>query len=262
MGAMRTKVLTSVAVGLVAVCGFGCVWLNRVFQPVDGDAMAQDVAEEQAQRLNARLGYRNRPGGAESIAATEVKADQRAGASPQATQVVPLAWAGRVYADEQATIDVRFTVTVTEYHPAAFGARGNSAGSATRCYRYTLRLYRDTAHTGIRCPAIATAAVPSAAPVLRLPGDASDRLAAALRTATPATLASTVRAAFPQEGFTVDTATAGDTLVAAVGVPAQRDCVVMIRTADGATSAVGFDPVQLEPGETGCRTALYTHPVR
>ncbi|MEV4512379.1 hypothetical protein AB0K00_25855 [Dactylosporangium sp. NPDC049525] len=266
MGARRGRITAIMAVGLVAVCGFGCVLAKRALDPVDGDTLAQDIAEEQAERLNTRLGYRNRPRDAETIAATEVRADQRADRSadrtPQASQVVPLAWSGRVYADETATIDVRFTVTVTAYYPAAFGARGNSAGSATRCYRYTLKLYRDTARRGIRCPANASPPVPSAAPVLRLPGDAADRLAAALRTATPQTLADAVRAAFPQEGITVDTATAGETLVAAVGVPAERDCIVMIKTADGATSTVGFDRVQLEPGETGCRTALYTRPVR
>lgn len=258
--------LAFVAVGLIAACGTGCVLARRAINPADGGSVAQDAAEEQAQRLSTRLGYRDRPRDAESIAATEVTTDpgtQNADAAPQTTQLVPLAWSGRVYADERATIDVRFTVTVTAYDPPVFGARGNSAGSATRCYRYTLQLYRDTTHREIGCPAVADPPRPSAAPVLRLPADASDRLAAALRGATtPQSLAGAVRAAFPQDGFTVDTATAGDTLVAAVGVPAERDCVVMIRTAGGATEAVGYDPVQLEPGETGCRTALYTHPVR
>lgn len=98
--------------------------------------------------------------------------------------------------------------------------------------------------------------------MLQLPGNAGDRLAAALRSASPQTLTAAVRAAFPQEGFAVDTVTAGGTLVAAVGVPAERDCIVMIRTPDGATKMVAFDREQLEPGETGCRTALYTSPVR
>ena len=56
--------------------------------------------------------------------------------------------------------------------------------------------------------------------------------------------------------------TADGTLVAAVGVPPERDCVVVIRTPDGDTRRIGFDRAQLEPGETGCGTALYTRPAR
>jgi hypothetical protein len=213
-----------------------------------------------AEQLNTRLGYRNRPRDAESIAATEVATDPEADQSWQETQVVPLAWSGRVYSSEKATIDVRFTVKVSA-STGYFGI-GNTAGSATRCYRYTLQYYRYTEHREIPCPAMVDPPAPSAAPVLQLPGNAADRLAAALRSASPETLADAVRVTFPQEGFVVDTVTAGGTLVAAVGVPAERDCIVMIRTPDGVTTTIGFDPVQLEPGETGCRTALYTHPVR
>jgi hypothetical protein len=52
-----------------------------------------------------------------------------------------------------------------------------------------------TEYRKIRCPSIAELPVPSASPVLRLPGDAADRLAAALRAAGPETLADKVRAA-------------------------------------------------------------------
>lgn len=96
----------------------------------------------------------------------------------------------------------------------------------------------------------------------RSPPDAEDRLAAALRTATPETLPGLVRAAFPQPGIGVDTTTDQGVLVAAVGVAAERDCIVMIRTADGATTRVAFDRIQLEPGESGCHPSLYTDPAR
>jgi hypothetical protein len=83
-----------------------------------------------------------------------------------------------------------------------------------------------------------------------------------LRTATPASVAGAVREAFPQEDFVIDTTTDAGTVVAAVGVPSERDCMVMIRTPGGKTRRIGFDRIQLEPGETGCRTELYTHPAR
>jgi hypothetical protein len=256
------RTLTIVAVGSVlAACGGGWVLLDRAFSPVDGDSLAEDYAEEGAERLNERLGYRNRPRDAEYIAATEITVDTRTGPTPDAIQVAVVAWSGRVVGDEKATVDVRFTVTVSDDDGFSLGP-GHTGGSATRCYRYTLQLYRYTGYRDIRCPDIAEPPVPSASPVPRLPGDAAKRLSAALRTATPATVATVVRAAFPQKELTVDTATAGGTLVAAVGVPPERDCIVMIRTADGTTRQVGFDPMQLEPGETGCNTALYTHPVR
>lgn len=47
-----------------------------------------------------------------------------------------------------------------------------------------------------------------------------------------------------------------------IGVARERDCAVMIRKPGEEPKAVGCGPVQLEPGETGCTTSLYTHPVR
>jgi hypothetical protein len=261
-GAMRgARVLTFAVVGVFAVCGAGAVMAaDRVFSPASGETVAEKTADDLAERLNERLGYRNRPRDAASIVATEIVTDSPADQPAQGTRAVPVAWSGRIYSDEKATIDVRFTVTVSA--DSGFYGSGHTAGSATRCYRYTLQYYRYTEFREIDCPVAADPPPPSASPVLRLPGDAADRLTAALRTANPETLADAVRAAFPQDGFAIDTATTGGTLVAAVGVPAERDCLVMIRTPDGATKPIGFDRVQLEPGETGCRTALYTHPVR
>jgi hypothetical protein len=261
MAGRAGNVLAAVVLGSVlAACGGGWLLLDRIFSPADGDSLAEDYAEKGAEQLNERLGHRNRVRDAEHVAATEVTVDPRTGPKPDSVQVAALAWSGRVHGDEKATVDVRFTVAVDA---GGFGiGNTNTDGSATRCYRYTLQLYRYTTYDDIRCPEVTVLPVPSAAPVPRLPGDADKRLTAALRTATPATLAGAVRAAFPQEAVSVDTATAGGTLVAAVGVPAERDCVVMIRTADKKIKHVGFDRVQLEPGETGCTTALYTHPAR
>jgi hypothetical protein len=242
-------VMTAAAVALVG-CAAG---------PVDGGKLARDAAGWTAKWLNDELGYRERVRDAEYIAATEVPTELQDGGQ---VRVTPLAWSGRISGDQKATIDVRFAAAVPERHAASFGERGNTAGSAIRCYRYTLQLYRYTGYHEIACPAVATPPVPSASPVLTLPPDAKERLAAALRTATPERLASAVRAAFPQDGIGVDTVTYQGTLVAAVGVAAERDCIVMIRTPDGQTKQVAYDPIQLEPGESGCHTSLYTNPTR
>lgn len=227
--------------------------------PTDGGAEAHDRAEGAAKRLNDDLGRRSRVRAAEYIAATEIPTEPQDGGH---LLVTPLAWSGQTSGDEQATIDVRFVVTLPEQEVVSFGGRGRTAGGATRCYRFTLQLYRDTGFREIPCPAVATPPVPSPSPPLTLPPDTEDRLAAALRTATPETLASVVRAAFPQQGFVVDTVTNQGALVAAVSVPAERDCVVMVRTPGGEPKRVVFDQIQLEPGETGCGTGLYTNPVR
>ncbi|WIM99771.1 hypothetical protein ACTOB_003433 [Actinoplanes oblitus] len=227
----------------VALAGCGTISL-------EGENPASE-AEQAAKRLNDDLGYRDRLREAEYIAATEVPT--AAQGSDSEVSATPLAWSGRVFADEKATIDVRFAVRTRDSEPT---------DGTTWCYRYTLELYRYTSYDEIDCPAVASPPAPSASPPLKLPDDAPARLAAALRDATPETLADRVRTAFPQDGIGVDTVTDKGTLVAAVGVAAERDCLVMIRKPDGKTMPVAFRPVQLEPGETGCRTSLYTHPAQ
>ncbi|MFG1868620.1 hypothetical protein [Micromonospora arborensis] len=225
----------------------------------DGDSMARNDAAAEAKSLNESLGHRSRARDAEYVAATEIL-DADGGTSIVRRE--PLAWSGRITGDEQATIDVRFVATVQESSGTNFGNLGNSAGQATRCYRYRLQLYRYTSFEEIDCPSVATPPVPTAAPVPTLPDDAHDRLTAALRTATPDTLANRVRAAFPEKHVTVDTTTHENALVAAVGVPAERDCLLLVRTPGGAIESPGYDRVWLEPGEMGCRTGLYVSPPR
>lgn len=229
-----------------------------------GDELAADVATAEAKRLNTALGHRDRPRDAASIAATEVLGETPTSAVEDGSTVrrEALAWSGRVFGDERATVDVRFVVSVPERSPVSFGDTGHSAGTATRCYRYELRLYRYTSYQDIDCPSGAAPPPPSAAPVPQLPADGRKRLTAVLRKATPQTLAGAVRAAFPQEWITVDTVTHEGALVAAVGVPAERDCLLLVRTPAGRIEAPGYDRVWLEPGETGCRTGLYVAPPR
>ncbi|MBB5479433.1 hypothetical protein [Micromonospora parathelypteridis] len=247
---------TALVCAAVAVCllSAGCSEYR------DGDSMARNDAAAEAESLNESLGHRSRVRDAEYIAATEILDAAEGGTSNVRRE--PLAWSGRTGGDEQASIDVRFVATVEEDSGATFGDLGNSAGQATRCYRYLLQLYRYTSFGEIDCPSVVTPPVPTAAPFPTLPDDARDRLTAALRTATPDTLAGAVRAAFPEKHVTVDTTTHDNALVAAVGVPAERDCLLLVRTPGGGIQAPGYDPVWLEPGEMGCRTGLYVSPPR
>ncbi|WP_320068550.1 hypothetical protein [Micromonospora sp. RTGN7] len=214
----------------------------------------------EAELLDDNLGHRNRVRDAEYIAATEIPKAVEGGVSTVRRE--PLAWSGRTARSEQATIDVRFVVTVAERPGTSFGDLGNDAGQATRCYRYRLELYRYTSHQEIDCPPVAAPPAPTAAPIPRLPDDAKKRLTAALRTATPDTLEDSVRTAFPEKHIIVDTVTHEGALVAAVGVPAERDCLLMVRAPGGAIESPGYDAIWLEPGEMGCRTGLYVSPPR
>jgi hypothetical protein len=224
--------------------------LNKVGEELDGTAPARRETEFAAEELNDDLGHRSRSRSAEHIAATEIPAEMSGTTHDGPFRLTPVAWSGRVFSDEQATIDVRFEVPSLDpaVRPAA-------------CYRYTLQMYRYTTFKAADCPKGAAPPSPSPSPPPALPPDAGERLAGVLKSATPETLEGAVRAAFPDD-FSVDTVTEDGVLVAAVGVPAERDCVVVIRTPDGRTKSIGFDRIWLEPGEMGCGTGLYTHPPR
>jgi hypothetical protein len=237
-----------VMVGAVIAVAVGV--LTRATEAADGTSSARSTTESMAEELGKDLGYRERSRTAEHIAATEIPAEMPAPSLDDSIRLTPVAWSGRVYSDEEATVDVRFELPSQD--PAVTPAA---------CYRFTLKMYRYTTHKVVDCPEGTVPAAPSPSPPPSLPPDARDRLAEVLRTATPETLAEAVRAAFPA-GVGIDTAVDEGVLVAAVGIAAERDCVVVIRTPDGKTKDVGFDRIWLEPGEMGCRTGLYTSPPR
>ncbi|MEU7711744.1 hypothetical protein AB0B03_07350 [Micromonospora chalcea] len=249
------------ALAVLLLASAGC---GRGIGEESGDALARDTAAAEAKQLNTELGHRNRARDAGSIAAAEIVQEPKNAASGGGATVrrEALAWSGRTAGDERATVDVRFVVTVPEQPPVSIGGASNSAGEATRCYRYEFELYRYTTYHEIDCPSGPAPSPPTAAPVPRVPEDGQKRLTAVLRTATPETLAGAVRAAFPQDWITVDTTARDGALVAAVGVPAERDCLLLVRTPAGKIEAPGYDRIWLEPGETGCRTALYLAPPR
>ncbi|MEU4437886.1 hypothetical protein [Micromonospora chalcea] len=249
------------ALAVLLLASVGC---GRGFGEESGDELARDVAAAEAKQLNTELGHRNRVRDAGSIAAAEIVQQPQGTAlgDDETVRREALAWSGRTARDERATVDVRFVVTVPERPPVSVGGASNSAGDATRCYRYEFQLYRYTTYHEIDCPSGAAPPPPIAAPVPKVPEDGRQRLTAVLRTATPDTLAGAVRAAFPQDWITVDTTVHEGALVAAVGVPAERDCLLLVRTPAGKIEAPGYDRIWLEPGETGCRTGLYVSPPR
>ncbi|KXK59099.1 hypothetical protein AWW66_26135 [Micromonospora rosaria] len=237
-----------------------CLVLSGCGEHRPGESPARDLAAAEAEILKDDFGHRDRVRDAEYIAATEVPNHLDNSDSP--IRRVLLGWSGRTVGGEQATIDVQFVVTLTDQQASSYGDHNNSAGQVKRCYRYFLELYRYTTYDEIECPSTATAPVPTASPFPDMPDDGRERLTAALRTATPDTLASRVRAAFPEKHVTVDTVTHQGALVAAVGVPAERDCIVLVRTPGGAIESPAYDRIWLEPGEMGCRTGLYVSPPR
>lgn len=93
-----------------------------------------------------------------------------------------------------------------------------------------------------------------------MPDDASALLTDAVRRSSPATVGADLRAAFPQNFVTVDALVSGDKIIAAVGVPEHRQCIVAVRDRDGVHVYQGFDGTWLAPGETGCTTELITNP--
>jgi hypothetical protein len=251
-----------VAAALVLVCCVGALVVGDPFGDRDGDDVAADIADEEAAGLHTALDRGTVRGTAEDIAATRIVPEHALDPPPgqPATTITPIAWAGETTPQEPAIIDVRIDVTVEEHQPGAFGDRYHSAGHATRCYRYEIDYYRADHHR-IDCPkTTAPPPKPTPSPVARLPRDAAARLTEVLAGAAPDTLATAVRAAFPDPGLTVDTATHDGTLVVAVGAPRERRCVLMIRTPAGKISSPGYDPVQLTPGELGCGTDLYLRP--
>lgn len=239
-------------------------WLvSEALSPRVGDDVARDYIRTAASGVRADLGYINRMRNAETFAARILERDAPVWLPIRdSLQIEPVAWSGRTTGNEVATLDVRFTATVTWQSSGGFGARGNTAGSATACYRYLLQLYRDTGQEKIDCPDIDEPPVPVAEVIPALPRDAKQRMEAVLLSAAADSLASDVRAAFPEDFIFVDTATHDGELVAAVGVPAERECLVAVRLVDGTIAYPGYDRIWLEPGEVGCKVALYTAPPR
>ncbi|MEE3921450.1 hypothetical protein V2I01_33975 [Micromonospora sp. BRA006-A] len=135
---------------------------------------------------------------------------------------------------------MRFVVTVPEQPPVSIGGASNSAGEAARCYRYEFELYRydvprDRLSSG---PAHLAAHRRAGAGVPETGGSGSRRL----RTATPETLAGAGARPSRRTG-SPSTRRCTSALVAAVGVPAEQDCLLLVRYAGREDRIPGYDRI-------------------
>lgn len=241
---------------VLVITGLAVAVVVNINVSQDGDAIADRRVVATARALTSDFGYQREATDAESIAATRFRS--------VSTDVQPMRWSGATNPGGEAVIDVRIrSVVEAESSTTIFGPR-NSAGSAERCYRFTLVLYAESQREELECddlPRIVVA--PTASPVAALPEDAAERISAVLRQSDSRDLATELHDAFPGVEVTVDVVvTDPGELVAAVGITSERDCVVMVRSADGEVFRASFDRIQLEPGELGCSARLYTAPAQ
>lgn len=253
MRIFRVLILISFACVLV-VTGIVVAVIVDIKASQDGAVVADERVLAAANALTTEFGYQTEATDAESIAAT------RFGSA--STDVQPVGWSGSTELGDEAIIDIRIRSVVQAQTATAIFGSGNSAGTAERCYRFTLVLYTESRREELDCDDLPrSAAAPTAAPTPALPHDAAERIEAALLQSDSRNLAAELRNAFPDTDVTVDTALTEDgELVAAVGIGSVRDCVVMVRDSGGVVLRASFDRIQLEPGELGCSVQLYTAP--
>lgn len=219
----------------------------------DGDELAAENVGNAAHALADDLARIREPIDAETVAAERFESASAA--------VEPLSWSGTGGPGETMTIDARISDTVDENSIGGFYGPFNSAGSASRCYRYTVVALQDATYEEISCEGLPTPAESPASHRPSLPDDAAERVERILTTTRGSELAEALRLDFPGSEFTVDAVETPDgELVAAVGVQPGTDCVLRVRLRSGEIIAPSYDQIWLEPGETGCSTELYTAP--
>ncbi len=231
---------------------------------VDGDAAARDEAQQLVTRAGASIAEPGaRPRDADYLAAQLLAVDLSPSIPDGEHDYLGVFdWRGNSGDQNGARINVRINVQMDPTEARNIGQGSRTAGSATRCWRLTVfapRHYDNLHSEEIDCPGTADR-IPHPTPIPSLPADAVARIQSVLTTATGETLKSSMTTAFPEPGVRVDTVARNGELVAAVGVPSERECIVGVRHADGTLQVSGPPGSQLEAGETGCTVELYFSP--
>ena len=202
------------------------------------------------------------PRDAEYLAARAIDSPRLPGADAAIDITVEaLGWSGNSSDDGGARIDLRIDVHVEQRSASHIGDFGVEEGFSTRCWTLTIlsRNYDNYSLHEVTCPEGTVAKLPMPAPLPDIPEDVEERFAAALADATPENAASRVAEAFPEEFYDIEVRELYGEIVAAVGIPSVRKCVIGVRATDGTVSTFqGFDREQLMPGELGCSPSLYT----
>lgn len=242
----------------------------------DGNVIAEERLAEVAEDLESTLGRPHRLArDASWLAATHLPPVNTGGgtdavdSSTGSPSVLARAvdWRGDTGDPGGAVIEVRIEVRVPARQSGSLGGARNSAGAAVACIRYH-RVMQEVTRSEIPCvDESQLPAPPVAEPYPALPPDAGDTVERILATTTPETAGHALRADFTTELLTaehlvVEVAEHDGRLIVAVGVPAERQCVVAAREPDGSVSRPGFRSIWLEPGELGCTTRLVTAPPR
>lgn len=224
-------------------------------RPTDGDDVATGRVENVARALVDELSDIHETIDAETVAAEWLHS--------RSADVEALSWTGSTSADQTATIDVRISAAVVERSTGGIFARYTSAGSATKCFRFTVGLGDPARYETISCDGVSAPAAPPVSQRPVLPEDAAERVERILGVASSDDLTELLYEEFPGEDFAIDTIETSDgDLVAAVGVTPGTDCVLRVRASSGAITAPSYDRIWLEPGELGCSVELYTAPPR
>ncbi|MET0811997.1 MAG: hypothetical protein ABWY03_03010, partial [Microbacterium sp.] len=181
--------------------------------------------------------------------------------SAPATTVEALAWSGRIGHESEATIDVRIHVAVEARSATTIGDRSNSAGEATVCYRLVWPRYEQARRSEIPCTDTAAPAPPVPTEHPQFTEDDTARVADILATVEGIdAIDAALHDAFPDDVVRIETALWNGETVVAVGIPVERECILVVRSPDGELTYPPFRRISLEPGETGCATDLYTSP--
>lgn len=243
--------------GVAAALGLALLVSGCALMPSsDGDRRAENVAEQVAEQIGSHSA--NRP----EITLLEMVAwwlpEGPISVGVGTAMVEPLAWSGES-AGSQATIDIRVIVDVPAKSTTTIFGQGQNAGSATHCYRLEWEQCEPALRFEIPCPETPAPPRPTPAPRPGLNELGRERVAEILTSyETAADVEWALHDAYPQEYIRIETEAAGGELVVSVGIPAERECIPLVRGEGGEISSPGFRRISLEPGEMGCSTKLYT----